>query len=1594
MRLGKFNAIGSPISGTSSSAWLAAAEDGSRALLKKTGERVPSTEFRLLAELEHPGLPRIIDCGVDDNQFWIATPWLEGGVLEDGLPAWADEVAIAAATLHTLEYLRSCGVVHGDVHPGNLLAAREGFPARLLDFGLASDGEAPPAGRLGFIAPEVRRGEPRSCASDLYGLGISLRERGAARSSRVASLVEDLTSSDPQVRVGAAREFSAVFPRPSCGPRRNCREADTSWVLRGFQDAKAGAKGILFVGGPGMGKTELIRRLALECRARGWTVEREARGDARNLALRWSEFGAPLVIAIDDLDRSGWAETVAGGIRLASDKAMSRVLVVATSRGPMPSWPGESRKLEGLGVAEIGGIFRQVSGVETLSGEDLKRVAEVAGGAPGTAVSVARSAVAAGAVEYRLGAWTLRPHAPIPVPADAAEAARPLVDALERGAVRALAAAALGAGGFSREAVMEASGATAADLAALDASGLWKSDECGIAPVDAAVGDAAIGRQAPEERAALHGLLAGLSERAGAPRWVSAWHWVRSGNAEVAIDASIEAAAALEDTGDTPGARAILAAAGRLVGGRPTDPLRIEAEILLIDARIRADEGLARRAEALSRADIGERVRARLAAMALALWARMGRLEEMEAAVGRLDPVFQGWGRDRVLMAHAISRAARGEPPGPSGLLELDRCKFASEARIIGFHRSVSGDFRGAARAEVRAMRLAQKAKSWKDFGAAANGAVSNLTLIGRKWLAWGVLERGLAIAVQAGRSGTIPGLALARAGFATADGQVGRGLAALVDYDRISVLSGEPSSARAAVRPMLAYLHRFAGRPAHTLAILEREAGVVPATIPWHETARVLALLDLAKWNAAAESSAKGMQGFRQRGDASGVALHQALHVLALRGEGAGSGWIAAADALPDRVDGDVTAAGLCAFVKALGLLARGKAEEAEAEAPRLISLARSQRLAGGELAARLAALLAASGKKAVAAELIRSLGAIPDSPLIELWTAVARAGLEVHGLVAMRHLEAVKAKLEEAGFDAKRAWLEAAARAGMECGRVDEAVDWDRRVRGHEGEKASEEEDSVTPRSLASQARYIRDIVRDINAERSVAPLLDKVLDSAIAISGAERGCLVLVDGNKFTVRAARPGNSGLGSEDVFSRTISDKVLVSGEAFHSSDAMLDSRLGSSASIPRLKVHSVACVPFRIRGTILGSLYLDHRKNADAFDPNAIDALQTLADLAAVAIENAQLFEDLERQREALAEKATRLERRLEEADILGQGDADAGLKYRYGSIVGRGTAMMTMLRSLDRATDRALPVLIQGETGSGKELVARALHANGPFRKGPFVAENCAAISPMLIESELFGHVRGAFSGASTEHAGLFRSADGGVLFLDEIGELEAGTQAKLLRVLEDGVVRPVGSDKTYRVKLRVVAATHRDLESLVAAGKFRGDLYYRLSSLRVMVPALRDRREDIPLLVSRILEKSGRNEVEAGAMKLLISAKWPGNVRQLQHVLGMVSGNEDGRITVEAVKAALGQDVSTGEDAEERLSDALEKVRASRVQAAILSCDGSLERAARKLGLTYQGIRKIAAKHKLLKLKELCRRLNFSVTRPGRRATRRKP
>jgi DNA-binding NtrC family response regulator len=305
---------------------------------------------------------------------------------------------------------------------------------------------------------------------------------------------------------------------------------------------------------------------------------------------------------------------------------------------------------------------------------------------------------------------------------------------------------------------------------------------------------------------------------------------------------------------------------------------------------------------------------------------------------------------------------------------------------------------------------------------------------------------------------------------------------------------------------------------------------------------------------------------------------------------------------------------------------------------------------------------------------------------------------------------------------------------------------------------------------------------------------------------------------------------------------------------------------------------------------------------------------------------------------------------------------------KYRLENVVGRSEAMLQVYKTAARVASTDATVLIQGESGTGKELVARAIHAASPRAAGPFVAVDCGAIAEGVLESELFGHARGAFTGAQQARRGLFEEAQGGTLFLDEIGDVGPNLQARLLRALQEGTIRRVGTNESIAVDVRVVAASNRDLEAAVKEASFRADLYYRLAVVTIRIPPLRERREDIPLLAEHFAHKHGRSEgsaISPAARDLLVAYDWPGNVRELENVVARALAlNPSGVIMPEDLPEAVhgerppaparGPDVSDRPTLEE-----LERRYAAQV---LQETGGNKTRAAEVLGIDRKTLYRI--------------------------------
>jgi len=446
---------------------------------------------------------------------------------------------------------------------------------------------------------------------------------------------------------------------------------------------------------------------------------------------------------------------------------------------------------------------------------------------------------------------------------------------------------------------------------------------------------------------------------------------------------------------------------------------------------------------------------------------------------------------------------------------------------------------------------------------------------------------------------------------------------------------------------------------------------------------------------------------------------------------------------------------------------------------------------------------------------------------------------------------------------------------------------------------------------------------------------------------------------DGRLNTVFARARGQAAADKVTV-SRAVVKRVQRDRAAVLVSDAA--QQIGT-ASVMAAQVKSVIGVPLFDGDTIRGVIQVSSRLGSATLLPDDLDMLSVLAGQATLAIENARLVQRLRLAEEKLRGEVKYLKTREE--------------KRRFSDIIGESTAMRDIFRQLEKVIDTRATVCIEGETGTGKEVVASAIHYQGRRRDKLFVAQNCAAVPENLLESELFGHKKGSFTGADHDKKGLFDIADGGTLFLDEIGEMSIGLQAKLLRVLQEGEIRPVGATASKSIDVRIICATNRALEKEVERGTFRQDLYYRLRVFPLRLPPLRERRDDIPLLIEHFLRKytSEMNKPVAGitpeALDQLGAYNWPGNIRELENeVQRLVIQCDPGAFITPDLLAPAVRKVEglLGRVAPKKgtLKDMMEEVERWLLTEALRDHHGNKTKTAETLGITREGLHKKLAKY----------------------------
>jgi transcriptional regulator with GAF, ATPase, and Fis domain len=473
-----------------------------------------------------------------------------------------------------------------------------------------------------------------------------------------------------------------------------------------------------------------------------------------------------------------------------------------------------------------------------------------------------------------------------------------------------------------------------------------------------------------------------------------------------------------------------------------------------------------------------------------------------------------------------------------------------------------------------------------------------------------------------------------------------------------------------------------------------------------------------------------------------------------------------------------------------------------------------------------------------------------------------------------------------------------------------------------------------------VARNLNALLKISRVIHAIRDLDELQGQLLDLIFEVIPAGRGAILLADseGHQFNSLFARMRQAGQTPLVKVSRTVARQVLEQGIAMLGTDVPNSDNLREVESLAASQVRSLLCVPLMVFQRVIGCIYLDSNNFGSRLNEDHLQLVAAIAGISAIALENARRLQWLEQENDRLTVEAS-----------------------QERSLVGESAHMKEIYQFLKRVARTDSTVLIEGESGTGKELAARALHRNSPRASKPFVAINCAAIPETLLESDLFGHERGAFTGAIGLKKGRLELADSGVVFLDEIGELAPALQVKLLRVLQEREFERVGGTHPIKVDIRLIAATNCNLEQAVRNGAFRKDLYYRLAVLKVTMPTLRERREDIPMLARHFVQKHAKRckvkprPISREALSCLVNYDWPGNVRELENAIerALVLGSSD-MVLPEDLPESLLERTPSPEMTEAKYHAAVKELKKQLIRDAVEQTQGSYADAARILGV----------------------------------------
>jgi transcriptional regulator with GAF, ATPase, and Fis domain/tetratricopeptide (TPR) repeat protein/tRNA A37 threonylcarbamoyladenosine biosynthesis protein TsaE len=1495
-------------------------------------------ELTLLASLSHPGLARVHELvtvrepvgppfRLEPGAAALVEEHVEGESAAERVAALASDeerarfaVEVGLAVARALGAIHAAGLVHGDVKPSNVVVPADASAARLVDLGLArAPGvSATVSGTPAFLAPEAWLGE-RSVGTDLYALGVTLHalchgrsalDTESSRATRAPALLRPAAVDVPAAVPLSLRRLigDLLAPRPSERPA-SAREVALRLAALAADVGLAVPEALQVSEQPS--PRERAARVALVP-----LVGRSA--ELAELIARLREPGVVVVLGPPGAGRS---RLVREAVRARQDEAVERGAVVPTYVVAHDARIPRIRH-DAIVHLEGGRLDHQacVAAVEAAAvvGVGLVVVVEPAEGEHDDAVRVG--------------------------PLEDAELRGLLAEVLSIEPAPSLVAAA-----------RAVSGGLPGRLCRRIAEGL----EAGLDPTRAAT-LAELGRHArehadvPEHARALAELLAtaggALDAEAAARVCPEAAEQARSLRAlglayeqhgRIVLRADVGAALA----------RTMSEERRRELAERALEvPLDAVAEAHVRAARGEhdaAEHAFERAMEAARRAGEPERAAAlgeaalrlfaspRLrVATADALRARAREREALALLEGVEDAAALRAELHRLLGQLEQARAQASSALGGDGLGEVVLALVAlTEGDADEAIRRASSLGDAAPLVDARRWEVIARAELLRGRLDAAEDAVARALAQARRSGARGVEARAVAVEgmLRAARGEVAEAAACHERAFALADAAGERHAAAsfLVNVGLGRLERGEAGPAIEALR-----------EAARRLTELERRREATRALYNLGNAAALIGDDDLARSTIRRASTWAA-----ELGDGAAQALAAVVEAeLALR-----SGKLETAErtleaawrvAAPDVVRATVGAR--LALVRAVaGRLeaAREALDEAEAlSSGAEVSIARVRL----DLAADESEAAARAAERVL--EETSSLGW--ESRLraaLVAAEAFERAGRGADSAVALARARAL--------LDGAASTLSAPARARLR------AVPAYRRALGAipSGGLSA---DGGRWRALASHGKRL---VR----ETRLGALHERLVDAAVELVDAERGFLVArgTDGG-LRVLCARAFGAPLEGERP-SESVVTRVLDGGRALVAVDALHDERLDRAASVHAMALRSVLGVPIPLRGGRAMALVVDDRLRPGAFDELATALLVDLAELAGGAIEGAEALQRERREGRRLLRERTRLSAQVESQERELRELRRSTDRPAFAELVAESEVMRRAVRMASRVAASEVPVLVRGESGTGKELVARGIHDASARREGPYVSENVSAIPDTLLESALFGHARGAFTGAERARRGLFEIADGGTLFLDEVGEMSEPMQAKLLRVLQDGELRPIGSERARKVDVRVVAATHRDLERMVEEGRFREDLFYRLAVVQIELPPLRERPEDVGPLVAAFLERHAegrRVRVDRGAMAALRAYAWPGNVRQLENEVRRALVLAEDVIGIEHLSPLVRGDEARADIDELDLKAQIESLERRLIRAALDRTEGNQTRAAELLGVSRFGLAKM--------------------------------